>query len=124
VGAADDLAQRITASIQRRISDAHEEARRQGTSIGLILLPQMSDMFGPARARGHATTETTRGTTAGEQHTMRRTKLVAFWRLGESKSGPCPVCVKVAGLPEHKWPEYARNGPPLHHNCQCYLTWH
>lgn len=46
--------------------------------------------------------------------------MIAFWEIGSSASGTCPMCMSFAGK---LWNTADIPNPPLHPNCQCQLVY-
>lgn len=91
------------------------------------LRERLTSVFGPTRAEGLATTQTTRAATAGERGALDRWERVtgavstATWQT-ELDGAVCPICRPLQGT-EELWREKVPAGPPAHPRCRCWLQW-
>lgn len=120
-------------------------ARRVREAIDSGSADNLQYVFSPERARAVALTETTEAVKSGEfgfrdaaergevediaGETDIKTVLVPHWVHTERNvpgRHPCPQCEPLVGKPEWEWEQInpaAANGPPLHPNCDCSLSW-
>ena len=80
-----------------------------------------------SQAEAAATHEVSAAKTAGEfdyrsQAAKAGLTLTAVW-ISEYHETRCPICKALDNLPEPRWPEAYRDGPPAHPNCYCHIAW-
>lgn len=90
-------------------------------------IPRARPLVYPSDADRISVGSITDTNTAGELWARREAEAIgdvrieAFWNTDRD---PCPECARLSGRTESFWRQYAPNGPKLHPNCRCYLTYH
>jgi hypothetical protein len=79
----------------------------------------------PHDTKREAITTITETQTNGETDGARKveqqgTPLIAVWR---TEPGACEICAELEGTYPQYWKQVAFNGPPVHPNCRCRLSW-
>ncbi len=82
-------------------------------------------MLGPKRMANVAVTETTRAQTEGGETAIDETVGLSpkdVW-VTERDAKVCKYCKPFSGTVRRYWERYYPDGPPLHVNCRCYLSY-
>lgn len=102
-----------------------ETTTRGGTVTRQQVADDVTSIFGPTRAEGIATTETTVAQSAGGEIAVAGTfglSALDTW-FTRDDNRVCPICAPLHEVNRDVWAVKFPNGPPAHPRCRCWILY-